>query len=57
MMASCDCSEYSPEGPGEVYEEAAELIQKGVVKVDHFENIYRLPKVFEGAPNWRKAAG
>ena len=51
------CSDYHPDGPLPVYEEAVNLLQEGVVKVDHFENIYRLPKKFEGAPNWRQAIG
>ncbi|XP_075239929.1 paladin-like isoform X2 [Convolutriloba macropyga] len=51
------CSEYTPDGPVWVFEEASNLIGEGVVKVDHFENIYRLPKKFEGSPNWRQARG
>ncbi|XP_063723580.1 paladin-like [Symsagittifera roscoffensis] len=47
----------SNHGPEWVFEEASRLIEEGVVKVDHFENIYRLPKKFEGSPNWRQARG
>merc|ERR550532_3978102 len=52
-----DIKNYPPDGPQWVFEEASKLIGEGVVKVDHFENIYRLPKKFEGSPNWRQARG
>merc|ERR1719295_1575388 len=34
-----------------------EIMRAGFVKVDHFENIYRLQPKFEGAPNLRQVAG
>jgi len=33
------------------------IMREGFVKVDHFENIYRLSPKFDGAPNLRQVAG
>eukprot|EP01083_Nonionella_stella_P310410 1102701_1 len=34
-----------------------EVVRKGFVKADHFDNIYRLKPKFEGAPNLRQVSG
>ena len=34
-----------------------EIIKKGFVKIDHFENIYRIEPKVKGAPNFRQAKG
>ncbi|ETO13244.1 hypothetical protein RFI_24133 [Reticulomyxa filosa] len=39
------------------YEEALVIMKQGVVKVDHFENIYRLEPKIEGIPNLRQTEG
>ncbi len=40
-----------------VVKETLSIIRKGIVKVDHFQNIYRLEPKFEGSPNLRQAEG
>lgn len=37
--------------------EGLEIIKKGFVKIDHFENIYRIEPKVNGAPNFRQTQG
>ncbi|ETO31706.1 hypothetical protein RFI_05412 [Reticulomyxa filosa] len=39
------------------YDDALLIMKQGVVKVDHFENIYRLEPKVDGVPNFRQAEG
>ena len=41
----------------EELEATQRIIEKGFVKIDHFENIYRLEPKVDGAPNFRQSAG
>eukprot|EP01084_Bolivina_argentea_P297061 511708_1 len=34
-----------------------DIMRKGFVKVDHFDNIYRIKPRFEGSPNLRQVSG
>jgi len=41
----------------DLFTQYSRAIQRCVVKIDHFENIYRLDKIHDGAPNFRKVDG
>jgi len=43
--------------PADHHTQAVRAIQRAVLKLDHFQAIYRLPKRFEGVPNFRQMDG